>query len=153
EFPDKIACLASTNRRYFQPLVNMALEALDFPDKIACRMATNRRSNRDFSNVGLRSHLASEPNLPVLRALPPPCYGRIASLLWSCSARTANFAQHLVIQMDSPSKPVRRPPILPGFCLLPGSIRENQGAKPLSFPGARPRREGLRRGRGEGFTA
>src|SRR5208337_4982804 len=59
-----------------------------------------------------------------------PCYGEIISVLSSCSACTANFPQAIVIKWRFLQKPVLRPPILPVFCLLSGSIRENQGAKP-----------------------
>ena len=44
-------------------------------------------------NFGFGAHLASEPNLHVLRFhLLFPCYGRIIFLLWACSACTANLS-------------------------------------------------------------
>jgi len=57
------------------------------------------------------------------------------SLLPSCSSGAANFPQAIVIKMNFPAKTGQ-------FSLFPacyqgvsGSIRENQGAKPLSNPG------------------
>src|SRR5208283_176923 len=45
------------------------------------------------------------------------------------------FLKPLLLKLIFLQKPVRRPPILPVSRLLSGSIRENQGAKPLSNPG------------------
>src|SRR5208282_884169 len=88
----------------------------------------------------LRAHLAPELNVHVLR-VPSTCFSllrRIISLL------RRNYLPVIVLfrvhRQFSPNlllfkliflqKPVLRPPILPVFCLLSGSIRENQGAKP-----------------------
>src|SRR5271157_580455 len=62
-----------------------------------------------------------------------PCYGEIISLLLSCSACTVHrqFLPNLLLfKLIFLQKPVLRPPILPVFRLLSGSIRQNQGAKP-----------------------
>src|SRR5208282_3622435 len=62
-----------------------------------------------------------------------PCYGEIISLLSSCSACTVHrqtLPNLLLFKLIFLQKPVLRPPILPVFRLLSGSIRENQGAKP-----------------------
>src|SRR5208282_2112465 len=101
------------------------------------------------SNLDLRAHLGSEPSismfcaslhhlflpvtanyLPVM-AKSSPCY---------CPVPRASpiFLKPLLLKCIFLQKPVRRPPILPVFCLLPGSIRENRGAKPLSNPGLIP---------------
>src|SRR5271166_6750806 len=51
------------------------------------------RSRIATPNFGFGAHLASEPNLHVLRFhLLFPCYGRIIFLLWACSACTANLS-------------------------------------------------------------
>src|SRR5208337_3474970 len=97
------------------------------------------------SNLDLRAHLASGASismfcaslhlffpvtanyLPVMAKSSPCC----------CPVPRAPpiFLKPLLLKLIFLQKPVRRPPILPVSCLLPGSIRENQGAKPLSNPG------------------
>src|SRR5271157_3640076 len=76
-----------------------------------------------------------------------PCYGEIISLLSSCSACTVHrqtLPNLLLFKLIFLQKPVLRPPILPVFRLLSGSIRENQGAKPLlmTLPSSLPRKLG-----------
>src|SRR5271166_1917909 len=99
------------------------------------------------SNLDLRAQLASEPRSPCF-ARPSTCFSllrRIISLLWRNHLPvTVLFLVHrappillkpLLLKRIFLQKPVRRPPILPVSCLLSGSIRENQDAKPLSNPG------------------
>ena len=76
---------------------------------------------------------------PVSRVLPPvisllcPYSLPVISLLWSCSAGAAIFAQHLVILTDFPRKPVRRPSIPACFSPLAGG--QNQGLQGLRRDG------------------
>ena len=88
----------------------------------------------------LRAHLAPELNLHVLR-VPSTCFSllrRNISLLRRnylpvivlFRVHRQTFPNLLLFKLIFLQKPVLRPPILPVFCLLSGSIRENQGAKP-----------------------
>jgi len=101
-------------------------------------------SNRDFepgfegpSRVGapISMFCASLPLLSPCYGESSPCYGGIISLLPSCSACTPNFPQAIVIKTNFPAKTSPETANSPCFRLLPGSIRENEGAKPLSNPG------------------
>ena len=98
-------------------------------------------SNRDFQTsdsrgppgVGAESpvfppaiSLLRANYLPVMRELSP-CYGP--------APRPGPILTNILLSDGFLSRnPIRRPPILPVFCLLSGSIRENRGAKPLSSP-------------------
>src|SRR5208283_2255906 len=88
----------------------------------------------------LRAHLAPKLNLHVLR-VPSTCFSllrRIISLLRRnylpvivvFRAHRQFLPNLLLFKLIFLQKPVLRPPILPVFRLLSGSIRENQGAKP-----------------------
>ena len=98
-------------------------------------------SNRDFergfegpSGVGASISMFCA-SLSLLR--------RIISLLWRnylpvtvlLRVHRQSLPNLLLLKWIFLQKPVRRPPILPVFRRLSGSIRENQGAKPLSNPG------------------
>src|SRR5208282_4395178 len=67
-----------------------------------------------------------------------PCYGEIISLLLSCSASTVHrqtLPNLLLFKLIFLQKAVLRPPILPVFRLLSGSIREEPGRDaPLDDP-------------------
>src|SRR5208283_3654811 len=102
----------------------------------------------------LRAHLAPELNLHVLR-VPSTCFSllrRIISLLRRnylpvivlFRVHRQTLPNLLLFKLIFLQKPVLRPPILPVFCLLSGSIRENQGAKPLlmTLPSSLPRKLG-----------
>src|SRR5271157_2993149 len=89
---------------------------------------------------GLRAHLAPELNLHVLR-VPSTCFSllrRIISLLRRnylpvivlFRVHRQTLPNLLLFKLIFLQKPVLRPPILPVFRLLSGSIRENEGAKP-----------------------
>src|SRR5208282_1429762 len=65
--------------------------------------------------------------LPVM-AKSSPCYRPVPRA-------PPIFLKALLLKLIFLQKPGRRPPILPVFCLLSGSIRENRGAKPLFNPG------------------
>ncbi len=88
----------------------------------------------------LRAHVASELNLHVLR-VPSACFSllrRIISLLRRnylpvivlFRVRRQTLPNLLLFKLIFLQNPVLRPPILPVFRVLSGSIRENEGAKP-----------------------
>src|SRR5271157_1679650 len=99
------------------------------------------------SNLDLRAHPGSEPSismfcaslhlflpvtanyLPVM-AKSSPCYRPVPR-----ARAPPIFLKPLLSKLIFLQNPVRRPPILPVSCLLSGSLRENQDAKPLSNPG------------------
>src|SRR5271167_3548210 len=112
--------------------LNESIRILAFVHRLELRLQT-----RD-----LRAHLAPELNLHVLR-VPSTCFSllrRIISLLprnylpvivLFCVHR--QFLPNLLLfKFIFLQNPVLRPPILPVFCLLSGSIRENRGGDPLS---------------------
>src|SRR5208337_2706226 len=126
-----------------------SLRILAFVHRLELRLQT----------LDLRAHLVPELNLHVLR-LPSTCFSllrRIISLLRRnylpvivlFRVHRQTLPNLLLFKLIFLQKPVLRPPILPVFRLLLGSIREYQGAKPplddpaeLASPQARmePRR-------------
>jgi len=93
-------------------------------------------SNRDFERRIRGPSWRRSLNLHVLRVpLPVTANYLPVTVLLRVHRAPPIFAQPIVIEMDFPAKTGPETAISPCFRLLPGSIRENQGAKPLSNPG------------------